>query len=122
MPKYDVAKVTAALRLVQEGKLTREEIARKVGIGSSTIERHVSEYHAGNPPDIDIGPLPEPRVTVARKARAEADSGGASLQAILAEQIRLRREEAARLREGAKRADALDAEVAILEETARRLA
>lgn len=61
MPKYDVAKVTEALRLVKEGQLSQQDISSRTGIGLSTLSRHITEYRAGNRPDVDVGDLPEPR-------------------------------------------------------------
>lgn len=63
MPKYNVAKVTEALRLVKEGQLSQQEIAQATGIGISTLSRHITEYRAGNRPDVNVGDLPEPRTS-----------------------------------------------------------
>jgi hypothetical protein len=62
MPKYDVEKVARILKLVQDGKLSQQEIARQEGVGVSSIQRYLQRYLAGELHDVDVGEILPKRV------------------------------------------------------------
>lgn len=78
MPRYDVDAITKALLRWKAQDASQEQIAAECGIGVSTLSRHITEYRAGNRPDIQVGELPAPRSGGARGQR-RASAGNASL-------------------------------------------
>lgn len=107
MPRYDASKVQEALQFVKD-QVPHQEIVDRTGIGLSTLSRHITEYRAGNRPDVDVGELP-PAKSNPNRGRKGARGGGASL-------VRLTQH-----RSVATRADEMRADAGVLLEEAGRL-
>ena len=126
MPKYDVVKVTEALTFLKAGELPQNEIARKCGMGVSTLQRHAELYRRGERPDVDVGELPPARLIsppsgYRHRGSKDTRKAGRSLSDYLAGMLRDADVFEARAAALRLEAEELEAEAMSLREAADRL-